>query len=143
MSDNSCQINPNCYLVNMKHATNALTDLYDHYLEDAGITFSQYCILGNLERLGEGSVTELASRCGLDRTTVVRVLKPLESQGFISDSSKQGMRSRSLSLTENGNLVVKKARKKWNAAQKNIENTLGEKDAKTLLNLMHKLEQSY
>lgn len=133
----------NCYAVNLRRATGALTSVYDDYLEKTGLTFSQYCVMGNLERLGKGSVTEIADKCKLDRTTVVRLLKPLESRGFIVDEAQPGSRNRELTLSKDGQAIITEARKKWNEAQVDVEKALGKEDAEKLLELMEKLQQSY
>ena len=136
-------LNPVCYLINMQHATNQLTDMYNSYMTKSGITFSQFCLLGNLNRMGQGNSTTLAARCALDRTTIVRNLKPLEEMGLIVDEAKKGDRSRLLSLSEKGKTILEDARKMWMAAQKDLESKIGEEDAKALLALLRKVEEKY
>lgn len=63
------------------------------------------------------SVSDLANGVGLERTTVVRTLKPLIKRGFISDISEPETRRRKLHLTEKGCKTVAKAKPLWLQAQ--------------------------
>ena len=91
----------NCYCANIKRAENKITALYNRHLEKAGITRGQYALLANIERNPGISVSALAETMDLERTTLVRNLKPLEARGLIVDAACKG-RSRSLSAQRGG-----------------------------------------
>ena len=91
----------NCYCANIKRAENKITALYNRHLEKAGITRGQYALLANIERNPGISVSALAETMDLERTTLVRNLKPLEARGLIVDAACKG-RSRSLQLSVEG-----------------------------------------
>ena len=57
------------------------------HLEKAGITRGQYALLANIERNPGISVSALAETMDLERTTLVRNLKPLEARGLIVDAA--------------------------------------------------------
>ena len=94
----------NCYCANIKRAENKITALYNRHLEKAGITRGQYALLANIERNPGISVSALAETMDLERTTLVRNLKPLEAradcgrclQGPQPQSSAQCGRKRNL-----------------------------------------------
>ena len=67
----------NCYCINLRNASGIIAKIYDEHLAPYGITVRQYSMMKNLERLGEASVTELAEYIELERTSVVRMLRPL------------------------------------------------------------------
>lgn len=77
----------NCYCANIKRAENKITALYNRHLEKAGITRGQYALLANIERNPGISVSALAETMDLERTTLVRNLKPLEARGLIVDAA--------------------------------------------------------
>lgn len=129
----------NCYCVNLRRAANMMTDIYDKYLESANITLTQYCILSNLRKMDGCSVSALANGIGLERTTLVRTLKPLTARGLICDVSEAGTRSRKLHLTEDGRKIVVKAKPLWVQAQNEIERKIGKENAAVLLQLSEKL----
>lgn len=129
----------NCYCVNLRRAANILTEIYDKHLEPAGITLTQYCLLSNLKKMDGCSVSDLANGVGLERTTLVRTLKPLMVRGLISDISELGTRRRKLHLTEEGHEIVTKAKPLWVQAQNEIEQRIGKENAAVLLQLSENL----
>ncbi len=113
-----------CYCANIKRAESKITALYNRHLEKAGITRGQYALLANIRRNPGISVSALAETMDLERTTLVRNLKPLEARGLILDTACKG-RSRSLTLSEQGQQVFAKARIFWQEAQDELEAFLG------------------
>ena len=93
-----------CYCATIKRAEQKITALYNRYLERAGITRGQYALLVNIQNHPGISVSRLAEQMNLERTTLVRNLKPLENRRLIRDTAQSG-RSRSLELTEEGKQV--------------------------------------
>ena len=71
----------------------------------------------------------------LERTTLVRNLKPLEARGLIVDAACKG-RSRSLTLSEQGQQVFAKARIYWQQAQDELEAFLGQEQIAELNHLI-------
>ncbi|URN84259.1 MarR family winged helix-turn-helix transcriptional regulator [Acetobacterium wieringae] len=67
-----------CSCLNMRRASLAMTEIYDHYLEPCHLSISQFSILKHIDGMEPVSVSELAAAIRLDRTTLVRNLKPLE-----------------------------------------------------------------
>ncbi|MDO4943494.1 MAG: MarR family winged helix-turn-helix transcriptional regulator [Lachnospiraceae bacterium] len=128
-----------CYCVNLRRAANIMTEIYDKHLEAADITLPQYCLLSNLRKMDGCSVSDLANGVGLERTTLVRTLKPLTARGLISDISEPGTRRRKLHLTEEGLKIVAKAKPLWVEAQNEIEQRIGKENAAVLLQLSEKL----
>ena len=88
-----------CYCTNLRRSANAISDFYDNALKNAGLTVSQYYLLINLSRLGKANITHWAQRVGLDRSTMVRNIKPLESRGLIEKTEGHG---KTFTLSENG-----------------------------------------
>ena len=82
-----------CYCATIKRAEQKITTLYNRYLERAGITRGQYALLVNIQNHPGISVSGLAERMQLERTTLVRTLKPLERRRLLRGSRH----SRSLS----------------------------------------------
>lgn len=129
----------NCYCVNLRRTASIVTNIYDKYLEPANVTLTQYCILSNLEKMDGCSVSALADSIGLERTTLVRTLKPLTVRGFVSDISEPGTRSRKMHLTKKGKDIVVQAKPLWLQAQTEVEKKLGKENADFLLQLPERL----
>ena len=95
-----------CNCLKLRRAAQAITKLYDRFLEPSGLKISQYSLLKHVQRMEPVNVSDLAVKMKLDRTTLVRNLKLVEEKGLVSDVSKEGARNRRLTLTENGKEVL-------------------------------------
>ncbi|KZX14774.1 transcriptional regulator SlyA [Methanobrevibacter cuticularis] len=129
-----------CHCLNIRRASQNLTEIYGNYLKDTGLSVSQYSILNHLKLFEPISVSDLAKKMRLDRTTVVRNLKPLEDKCFVEDISKKNARNRKLKLTELGIKIHKKGTRSWIDAQKYIETHLGKENLEILSTLLNKVE---
>lgn len=129
-----------CNCINLRRASHAITEVYDEILASSGLKISQYLLLKNVKRLGPVSVSSLALEIRLDRTTIVRNLKPMEERGFIKDDATKGTRNRQLKLTDRGLEILEAAEPLWLKAQNFIEQYLGKDDMNTLIVLLSKIE---
>jgi DNA-binding MarR family transcriptional regulator len=130
-----------CNCLNLRRASMAITELYDKYLSPCGITISQFSLLKYIGQLGPINVSDLAVAVRLDRTTLVRNLKPLEEKGFIIDTSIKGTRNRQLELSEMGREALHNAIPQWEKAQGRIEICLGKEELTVLTKLLNKIER--
>lgn len=129
-----------CYCINLRRAANAVSTVYDAHLARLGITVNQYSILRGTERIAPCSVSELAAHLGLDRTSLVRMLKPLVSQGMILDQAEKGRRSRQLCLSPAGQTLIQEARPLWQKAQEAVEQCIGRTQTEMLMDTLTQLE---
>lgn len=129
-----------CNCLNLRRASLAITEVYDHYLAPCQLSVSQFSILKHILAMEPVSVSELAAEIRLDRTTLVRNLKPLEKQGLIHDIAKSGTRNRQLCLIAAGREKIEQAHVYWQQAQEQIEAQLGSEDTKILQTLLLKIE---
>jgi DNA-binding MarR family transcriptional regulator len=130
-----------CNCLNLRRAASAITKIYDEKLAPSGLTISQYSILKHIEALAPVSVSEPARHIKLDRTTLVRNLKPLEAEGLIEDISQGNSRNRGLRLTPAGTAKCGEAKSSWNDAQDFILRELGTENVKKLNSLLSTIEE--
>ena len=128
-----------CYCINLRRAANAVTDLYNRVLLPIGLTVSQYSLLINISRLKACSVSDLACYVGLERTTLVRSLKPLFKLGYIEDVSEKGRRSRLLKVTGAGQQVLNQGEVLWRTAQAELEQKVGKETLEQLSEILEQL----
>jgi len=102
-----------------------MTALYDEMLAPAGVNLAQYSLMRNIASCGPVSLTELAARVELDRSTVGRNVKVLEKMGLVAAAPGADQREQALSLTERGASTLKQATPLWQAAQDRVEALLG------------------
>ena len=125
-----------CYCATIKRAEQKITALYNRYLERAGITRGQYALLVNIQNHPGISVSRLAEQMNLERTPLVRNLKPLENRRLIRDTAQSG---RSLELTEEGKQIWTTAAALWQQAQQEFERQMGKERAQLLLQLLEEI----
>lgn len=130
-----------CHCITLRRATSAITDYYDKALLKTGISTSQFSLLINLSRLGEASTSELAEYVNLERSTLVRNLKPLTEKGFIADLARKGARNHKYTLSDEGQRIVQKCLPIWEQAQKDIEAYLGEENVDFFMKLLYRLQE--
>ena len=115
-----------------------LSEIYDASLKPAGVTVAQYYLLINLSRLGSANITHWAQRVGLDRSTMVRNIKPLQARGYVETTEGRG---KVFTLTSEGKHVLELAVPLWECAQEKIQAALGDDDAQALLRISEKLQE--
>jgi DNA-binding MarR family transcriptional regulator len=119
-----------CFL--LRKLTRRVTQAYDQALAPAGLTITQYSLLAHLAR-GEGaSVSSLAGRVGMERTTLVRNLKPLVAAGWVRYGERGPGKRAALELTSAGRTRLRSALPLWERAQDALEAQLGAKSVAAL-----------
>ena len=129
-----------CYCAKLRRAGNKIASLYNRYLEPVGITSGQYALLSSLKKYGPVSVSGLAEKMELERTTLVRNLKPLEMRGYVQDTAQTG-RGRKLELTPEGEQVRQEAKFLWTQAQQYLEEQLGCERMEQFQEIVGKIEE--
>jgi DNA-binding MarR family transcriptional regulator len=115
-----------CVCATARMAARTLTRLYDRALDPAGIRTSQFSILARLLEEGPLSVTHLAGRLAMDRTTLARDLRPLERRGLVSVTVGSDRRVRMAALTAAGHRLVDEVRPLWKEVQRDVRGELGD-----------------
>lgn len=129
-----------CNCINVRRASQAITEVYDEFLAPSNLNVSKFSLLKHIFQLGPVSVSDLALIIRLDRTTLVRNLKPLEESGLIRDISIEGSRNRQLKLTDKGVEAYRSAEQLWEKAQIFFEEYLGIDNINTLTVILSKIE---
>lgn len=126
-----------CYCTNLRRAAQWATEYYDKMLAPSGLSVPQYYLLVNLSRMEKANLSRWAQQVGLDRTTMVRNVKTLESKGLVATTQGRG---KTFELTELGRATTAHGVELWEQAQKNLRRELGEDDADALLRICRKLQ---
>lgn len=129
-----------CLCTKLRRASRTVTRLYDDALADAGLNAAQYSLLRHLERLEQPSISDLADAMGLDRSTLGRNLKVLESAGLVQLDGGADQRHRLVRLTAQGAPVFERAKLAWADAQAELGRRLGEARREALMLLLDDLE---
>lgn len=118
---------------NVRKATRAVTQYYDHFLEPADIRATQFTLLVSMASVSAHTLTEMANALVMDRTTLTRNLKPLEKVGFIETIEPRDKRSKAYALTDKGREALASGIPLWQAAQQKVIDALGQERFEHLL----------
>lgn len=121
-----------CICFNLRWVTRLVTQHYDHALADSGLRATQLPILARLAA-GPMSMADLADWLAMDRTTLVRNLRPLERSKYIASRPAATGRGLECYLTDAGTALLARVHPRWKAAQKALSQTLGASRWKELL----------
>lgn len=115
-----------CNCLALRKAARRVTNFYDAELAPAGLRTTQFSILAIASRNDEMTVSALADRLALDRTTAGKNLRPLEAARLIKVAPlKTDRRVRAISITPAGREKFLEARPLWLKAQTRFETLNG------------------
>lgn len=115
-----------CYCAQMRAASRRLGSAYDRALAPLDINVAQYSLLRTIERLQPLSLTVLARKAQLDRSTVGRNVRVLERIGMVSLArGTDDQREAQITLSDEGVRCLEAAGPLWSNCQREIEEKLG------------------
>ena len=114
-----------CHCTRLRTATRKVAALYDVALEPVGINIAQFALLRTVARNGSLSLTELGRQLGLDRSTMGRNVRVVEREGLVAIGKGQDQREAVVTVTEQGQAVVRKAEPLWEKSQAELTQRLG------------------
>lgn len=115
----------------LRRASRRVTQIYDRALLPAGIKISQFGVLATIEKHAGATVTELAARMKMDRTTLTRNLRPMVKAGWVEQKSSGG-RATAVHITAEGKAMLKRALPLWKQAEEELRIKLNPKKRKQL-----------
>jgi DNA-binding MarR family transcriptional regulator len=115
-----------CTCFNLRKATRRVTSFYDAALKPCGLKVTQMTLLTAIRVLEPITIKRLAKAIVMDRTTLSRNVSLLNKKGMIDIEAGDDLRTRRLSLTEQGHNALVAAFPLWQKAQAEIINELGE-----------------
>jgi DNA-binding MarR family transcriptional regulator len=118
---------PNCVCFNLRCAARAMTQFYDTEMRRHGIRPTQGSILAALSAKESWSMAELSEALGVERTTLLRNLRPLQRDGLVQSGGGGRGRMVELAITAKGRKQIEKLTPAWKSAQSAAVKTLGEK----------------
>jgi DNA-binding MarR family transcriptional regulator len=112
-----------CYL--LRKLTRQVTQSYDRAVSPAGLTITQYSLLQNLRREPGMSISTLAARMGMERTSLLRTLQPVLAAGWARNEEGGAGRPAALEITQEGMKRLRVAKPMWQKAQDELRSRLG------------------
>jgi DNA-binding MarR family transcriptional regulator len=120
-------VRQNCVCFNLRRVTRVVTQHFDAEMRRHGIRSNQGSILAALHLTGPSNMAELGEVLGMERTTLLRNLRPLQRDGLVNvEGGGQGGRIE-LSISPKGRKQMEKIAPAWESAQRTAIEVLGEK----------------
>ena len=116
----------NCVCFNLRWVARAVTQFYDGEMRRHGIRPTQGTILASLQARDSWNMAELSDWLGMERTTLVRNLRPLQRDGFVKAVGGGRGNRVELTITTKGRKQIEKLTPAWKSAQCAVVKTLGE-----------------
>jgi DNA-binding MarR family transcriptional regulator len=115
----------NCTCFNVRRISRAITQFFDAEVRRHGLRPTQTPILRALDAKNGWSMAELSEWLAMERTTLLRNLRPLQRDGLAR--AKGGGRGGhvKLEITEKGRAALAKLLPAWRSAQDKVVATLG------------------
>ncbi|POO49298.1 MarR family winged helix-turn-helix transcriptional regulator [Agrobacterium rosae] len=131
--------NDTCHCILLRNATRKVSSYYDEALAPLGVNIGQFSLLRNIRRMEPVSLTDLAHKVELDRSTVGRNAKVLERLELIAIGHGEDQREAVLMIAEKGREILNKGAPLWDGVQDDIEARLGREKAGQLQELLAEL----
>ncbi|MET7437037.1 MarR family winged helix-turn-helix transcriptional regulator [Streptomyces sp. NPDC004082] len=122
-----------CNNLALRRAARYLGAAYDKALAPLGLRSTQLSVLRELTRVPTMTITGLAERIAMDRTTLAAALKPLVREGLVTvEPSPADRRVRVVSVTPEGRSRVEAGRALLETTDSRFEAAYGAGDAARL-----------
>ena len=115
----------NCACFNIRRVSRLITQFFDGEVRRFGLRPTQMSILGSLQAKTEWGMAELSEWLGMERTTLLRNLQPLQRDGLVRVKGGGRGGHVKLEITERGRKALTKMLPGWRSAQDKVVATLG------------------
>ncbi|WP_151944209.1 MarR family winged helix-turn-helix transcriptional regulator [Aliarcobacter butzleri] len=129
-----------CHCTNMRQISRKITNIYDEFLKPSNLNVTQYSLLSNLKRVQPIKMNDFSKVVKLDRTTLVRNLKPLINLSLIEIKSIDKSKAQLLELSQKGIELQNEGYKYWQKAQQYIEQTINHAELEIFYTIVKKME---
>jgi DNA-binding MarR family transcriptional regulator len=127
-----------CNLFHIRRAARAVSRQYSAVMKHSGLQAPQFSVLSILNIAGPQSISDLASKMGLDRSSMSRNLSPMLKAGWIDIGDEGWHRAREVALTAQGKQILLDAMPAWRQAQADFMEHMGEEDTAMLIALLRR-----
>lgn len=123
----------NCVCFNIRRVSRLITQFFDSEVRRDGIRPTQAPILRALQAKSGWSMADLSEWLGMERTTLLRNLRPLQRDRLVRVKGGGRGSHVALEITEKGRKVVAKMHAGWRSAQDKVVATLGKERWSTIM----------
>ena len=128
-----------CICSSLRRAAHASSEFYDAALAPSGLKVTMYRLMKTVRGNEDLTLTGLAAKLDLDRSTLGRNLTVLERRGLVRRTGLKDERASGVELTEAGASALRAAEPLWREAQDRMHRRL-DGAAGELLGLLRRVE---
>lgn len=122
-----------CYSLATRQFSRLLGRIYQKHLDATSISAGDFAIMAFLSQNAEMTMNDLANELVMERTTLVRTLRPLQSKGLVETKPDPAEPRRLfISLADLGEAKRQEALPHWEMAQREVEQLIGKPLAQQL-----------
>jgi len=114
----------NCTLAGLRKVVRSVSKIYDSALAAVDLKSTQFSLLVTINKCDGMPLGQLSKVLVMERTTLSRNIKPLESKGLVKVHVDKDKRFRIISITADGKAKLIAAEPIWEQAQSIIFNEL-------------------
>lgn len=114
-----------CPCFRARAASRRITRDYDEAFKSLGLKSTQFSLLAIIKGKAPSSITTMADKLAMERTSLIRTLELMESKGFISLAAEGYRRERKITMTAKGEEIFAKAIPLWRQMQQRFEQRIG------------------
>ncbi len=123
----------NCVCFNIRRASRLITQFFDAEARRNGLRPTQTPILRALQAKTDWNMADLSEWLGMERTTLLRNLRPLQRDGLVRANGGGRGSHVKLEITEKGRKALAKMLPAWRSAQDKVVATLGKDRWSTII----------
>lgn len=124
----------NCTCFNVRRTARVITQFFDAEVRRHGMRPTQTPILGALQAKSGWGMAELSEWLGMDRTTLLRNLRPLQRDGLVRANGGGRGGHVQLEITAKGRKALAETLPAWRSAQDKVVATLGKERWLAIIN---------
>jgi DNA-binding MarR family transcriptional regulator len=125
LRDDAIDLVEHCAGWNSRIAARRITAFFEREMASTGLSVSQFGLMAAIAAASDDTLGALASKTGLDQSTLSRNLRTLEGEGLIEIAMVEtDLRRRVVWLTETGAKRLAAAMPLWRAAQAKLSEIL-------------------
>jgi DNA-binding MarR family transcriptional regulator len=121
-----------CVCFNSRRAARLITRFFDDYFSDSELEPAQFTMMVAIRMMQAAPMLKVAEVLGMDRTTFTRNLAILKKKAFVLKARGDDAREKLLTLSDAGEVALRKALPQWKRAQAGVAEILGRKQMSQL-----------
>jgi DNA-binding MarR family transcriptional regulator len=130
-----------CACATIRRAARLVTQLYSEEMSQK-LEPTQYSLLSALSQEPGANQARLGRALGLDKTTMSRSLRLMETNGWIEQGPSDDQRERGFQLTPLGKKLFREAKPRWVQAQARLADGLKSGELEDLLRAVNRIAEA-